>query len=191
MHEIDRGVGFQDIAPHPLAGVRLARHQQNLEPVAHAVDDDRGAVVGQGQLVRPRLDCEFKHVRAAVVDRDRQLYVLADRHQQWVLGAAVLAPDDPRLLLGRIAGRGRQILDADRQRRILADEAEARRLGDHEPPVALARMPRQQHLQRRAQLPGGSGRIAGRHVVHLAVGDHHHPGEPLPRDIGHRPVQAR
>jgi len=34
MHQLDRGVGFQDVAPHPLAGMRLARNQEHPQPVA-------------------------------------------------------------------------------------------------------------------------------------------------------------
>ena len=44
-------------------------------------------------------------------------------------------------------------------------------------------------MQRRAELLRGSGRLAGGDVVHLAVGDHHDRGEPLPRDVRHRAAQ--
>jgi len=58
MHEIDRRVGFENVAPHPLASMRLARDEQHPQAVAHAVDDDCGAVVDKRQLVGPGLDLE-------------------------------------------------------------------------------------------------------------------------------------
>ena len=60
MDEIDRRIGFEDVAPDPLAGMRLARHQQHPQPVAHAVDDDNRAVVVEGQLLRAGIDRELE-----------------------------------------------------------------------------------------------------------------------------------
>ena len=45
MDEIDAGVGLEKVAPGALAGMRLARHQQDAQLVAHAVDRDDRAVV--------------------------------------------------------------------------------------------------------------------------------------------------
>ena len=45
MDEIDAGVGFEQIAPGALAGMRLAGDQQHAQLVAHAVDRDHRAVV--------------------------------------------------------------------------------------------------------------------------------------------------
>ena len=44
-------------------------------------------------------------------------------------------------------------------------------------------------MQRRAELRGGGLGVAGRDVVHLAVGDHHDPGEALARHVGERAVE--
>ena len=130
MHQIDRRVGFEQVAPHPLAGMRLARNQQHLQPVAHAVDDDHGAVVDQGQLVRARIDLEFEHVRAAMVDRDRERHVAADRHHQPVRRAAILAPGhcaDARSPSAPAFGAGKSSTRSVSVT-VLADQAEARRL---------------------------------------------------------------
>ena len=44
MDEVDVGVRLQEIAPHALAGMRLAGDKQHAQLVAHAVDVDHGAV---------------------------------------------------------------------------------------------------------------------------------------------------
>ena len=84
MDEVDRGVGFEDVAPDPLAGMRFARHQQHPQPVAHAVDDDDGAVIVEGQLLRAGLDLELDDIGSAMIDRDRQRDVAIDRHRELV-----------------------------------------------------------------------------------------------------------
>ena len=45
MHEIDRGIGLEQIAPGALARMRLARNEQHAQAVANAFDDGDGAVV--------------------------------------------------------------------------------------------------------------------------------------------------
>ena len=79
MDEIDIGVGFQKIAPHPLALMRLARHQQHAQFVAHALDRDDGAVVDLRQFVGQRRDFEFEDIRPGVLDRALDVDRLADR----------------------------------------------------------------------------------------------------------------
>ena len=39
MHEIDGGIGLEQVAPGALARMRLARNQQHLQAVADAFDD--------------------------------------------------------------------------------------------------------------------------------------------------------
>ena len=38
MDEVDRGIGLEHVAPGPLAGMRLARHEQHAHVLAHALD---------------------------------------------------------------------------------------------------------------------------------------------------------
>ena len=65
----------------------------------------------------------------------------------------------------------------------LADDAEAGGAADHHLAVALVVAAGDQRVQRRA----AEGRVGGqRHVVHLAVGQHHDGAEPLRRDVGER-----
>ena len=47
MDEIDVGVGLEQVAPHALALMRLARDQQHAELVAHALDRDDRAMVAR------------------------------------------------------------------------------------------------------------------------------------------------
>ena len=194
MDEIDRRVGFEQVAPHPFAGMGFARHQQHPQAVAHAVDDDDGALVDRGQRVRPRLNLQLEHIGAAMIDQHRQCDVLADRRHQLLRGTAVLAPGHARLvgvLAGLFGGAERQVLDPDLQLQLLADDAETRRLRDHQPAVLLVRLPRQQNVQGCGnRLPQGLG-VAARHVVYFAVGDHDDAGEALARHIRHRPVERR
>src|SRR5215831_16335290 len=50
------------------ARMGLAGDQQHLQPVAHAVDQRDGRVVGEAQLFRPWLDGELEDVLPAMVD---------------------------------------------------------------------------------------------------------------------------
>ncbi len=77
MHEVDIGVGLQQVAPGTLARMRLAGDQQHAQLVAHAVDGDDGAVVGERQLVVEQRGLDLDDVRAAAVDPDRHLHGLA------------------------------------------------------------------------------------------------------------------
>ena len=161
MHEIDRRVGFQDVAPDALAGMRLARDEQHAQPVAHAVDDDRGAVVRQRQFLRPGLGLDFQNVRAAVIDRDRQRHVAPDRHHHRMRRAAVLAPGDAslpfrrRVLPSGGAGRSstRTVSGSS-----LPTSPKLGALRDREPAVMFVPVSREQHVQRRAQFAGGGVR---------------------------------
>ncbi len=146
MDKIDIGVRLQQIAPHPLALVRLARHQQNLEFVAHAFDGDDGAVVDFGQFVRQRRDFEFDDVRSGVIDAHLDVDGLADRRVQRRDPFAVAAHFDGDRL-ARIGG----VEHARADRLVLADNAEARGFDEFDAPVALAFMTGDQRMHRRLE----------------------------------------
>ena len=80
MHQIDRRIGLQQVAPHPLAGMRLARNQQHPQPVAHARHRHHGAVVLQRQFGRAGRGRQFDHILAAMGDGHLDVGVLAHRH---------------------------------------------------------------------------------------------------------------
>ena len=70
MDEIDRGVGFQQIAPDALAGMRFAGDEQHAQILADAVDDRGGAVVDGGQFAIERRGLEFVDVLPGMGDVD-------------------------------------------------------------------------------------------------------------------------
>ena len=71
MHEIDRRIGFQKIAPDALAGMRRARNEKHAQPLAHALDRHDGLVVAQRQLVLGGGSIDLDHDAARVRDRNR------------------------------------------------------------------------------------------------------------------------
>ena len=147
MHQIHRWVGLQQAAPGAFAGMRLAGDQQHAEPVAHAVDLDRGAVVQGGNLAGQRIDRQFHQCRAGAGDRDFQALFAAGRDGQDAFRLPVAAEREP----GR-AGRmgGAQILDYEAQRDRLADKAVGGRFHDAQPAVGFLVGGRNQHVQWRA-----------------------------------------
>ena len=143
MHEIDVGVGLQEIAPHPLAGMRLAGDQQHPELVAHALDvDDRAIAVG-GEFVFDRRDFELDHVRSGMVDRRLDIDSLADLGVD--LGDRLAVA--PHRELDRLAVVG-AVEDAGVDDLILADDAVARRLDQFDAALTLALMAGDQRVQR-------------------------------------------
>ena len=116
MDEIDRRIGFEQVAPDALAGMRLTRDQQHVQPVTDAVYDDNGAIVDKSQFARPRRRFEFENVRSAMVDQHRQSYVLTDRYDHLLRHAAVFTPGHARrtgILASLLGSTLRQILDPD------------------------------------------------------------------------------
>src|SRR6185437_11932833 len=136
MNEVDRWVGFEDVAPGALTLMRLARDQQHLQAVADAVDDECRAIVVERQLMRPGLGLELEDIGSAMIDGDADRHIASDRHEARGRRAAVLAQGEARLLVLR-AGFG-QILDTHGELQLLADEAKARRVLDDEAAIGLA-----------------------------------------------------
>ena len=122
MHEIDAGVGFQQIAPGALAGMRLARDQQHPQFVAHAVDRDHRAVIDQRQFVLERRGLDLDDVRAGMLDVDIDIDGLAAQHGALVDHLAVAAHHD----LGALAADA-LVVEPVGDGLGLADDAEARR----------------------------------------------------------------
>ncbi len=176
MDEIDRGIALQQVPPRPLALVGLARDQQHAQPIAHAVDGEQGAVVVERELVGAGRHFQLDHVGAGIAHRDGELDRLADRHVEPAHHVAAHRQ-------GHRRGAARRILDPELGRDLAADHAEARRLLQHDQPVALTLLAGDQSVQRRgAQL----GRQVGRHVVHLAVGQQDHAGQAFRRHFDQR-----
>src|SRR4029077_18712789 len=64
--QIDRWVGFEKIAPGTLAGVRLARYEENAQLVAHTVDAHNDAVVDLSEFAGKRRCLDLDDILPAV-----------------------------------------------------------------------------------------------------------------------------
>jgi hypothetical protein len=181
--EIDAGVGFQQVAPGALAGVRLARDEQHAKLVAHAVDGNDGAVVDRGEFVFERRGFDLDDVLSGVRDRDLRVDGSAGRD-----GAAVehftVAPDGN---LGRCR-RGALVLDAIDDGLRLADDAEARRRHQHHAAVAFVAGAGDKRMDRRAD---AQRRDLGRDIVHASVGEHDCARHAVGRHVGQHGAQRR
>ncbi len=183
MHQLDIGVGFQQVAPGALARVGLARHQQHLEVVADALDRRHRLVVDRGEFAVHRLGVEFEHALAAVAQAQRNFHRLAGPRQHARHHLAV-APHRHRDRIARPVG----LLGFHGKDDVLADQAEPRRLDQHDAAVALRGVSGDQSVERRLEARGGERR---RNIVDLAVRHHDHCAEPLAGDIGETRVQRR
>ena len=92
-----------------------------------------GLVVGGGQLARTAFRLDLDDVRAAMVDAHGQAQHLAGHGAALEHLHAVAAHDDA----DGIGAAG--VLDAQADRLVLADDAEARRVEQRDAPVALRR----------------------------------------------------
>ena len=90
VHQIDRRIGLQQIAPDAFARMRFAGHQQHPQAIAYAVDDHRRAVVLKRLFRRSGRGFELDDIFATMSHRHGDGGVLADRH---VALALILAVD--------------------------------------------------------------------------------------------------
>ena len=91
MHEIDAGVGFQQVTPGAFSRMRLAGDQEHPQLVAHPVDRNHGAVVDRRQLVLERGSLDLDDVRPGVLDIDVDVDGLTAQHGAFVDRFAVAA----------------------------------------------------------------------------------------------------
>ena len=185
VHEIDRGVGLQQVAPGALARVRLARDQQHAQLVAHAVDRHDRAIVDGGEFAafhRRGLDLDD------VLSGMRDLHLHA--HRRRPRSRCGFPAVSPSRRMVSCTGPGRVPWSSTRSTTVccLSDDAEARRGDQLDAAVALARPPGDQRMHRRreAELRG-----FGRHVMHAAVGDEDRAGDAIRRHVGERRAERR
>ena len=162
-------------APGPLAGMRLAGHQQHAKLVAHAVDRHDGAVVHGGQLAVDRRGLDLDDVRSAMRDRHGDAEIGADIHGAPLDHLAITPHGD----VGR-ARRGALVVDAECDGLRLSDNAEARRIGEDDAAVAFVGASGDQRMQRRRHAERGS---IGGHVMDAAIGDHDRAGHAIRRHV--------
>ena len=159
----------------------LAGDEQDAQLVAHTLDvDDRAIAVGR-KLVGDRGDFELDHVRAGMPDRHFDVDALADL--SFDVGDRLAVPAHGQF--HRLAAVG-AVEHARGDDLILADDAVARRLDQHDAALPLARMAGDQRMQRGVE-PERGGR--GGNVVDDAVGDQDRAADPLRRRVGERAAQ--
>ena len=178
VHQVDRRVGLEQVAPHPQARIGLARDQQHAQPVAHAVDEEHLPVVARGQLAGQRLGLDLEHRLAGPVQLERHRARRAGLHAQLLAHLAVLAQGDGHRLARTFA---RQVVDAQGDLLLVAHHAVARHLLDQQPTVLLVALSGQQQVQRRVDAEALEVR---RHVVDLAVGQDQDAREARAIDLG-------
>ena len=183
MDQIDRRIGLQQIAPHPLAGMGLARHQQHPQPVAHARHRHHGAIVLQGQFGGPGRGRQFDEILAFMRHRHAHVGVLAHRHQARAERLAVDADIQHRRWF-------RRCRPDHRPAGASSPIARQWRSAPHSAPSACGR------ARRACPPPAPAAALAAtsvsrrRRVMHLAIGDQDGAGHPARRHIGQRRVQG-
>jgi hypothetical protein len=173
VHQVDRGVGLEQVAPGALAGMRFAGNQEHAQVLADAIDDGDSAVVGVGEFALDRIDREFDDVAPGARDRHLQRRRLA------YIGALYrnkLAVDRDADIdrAAFVAGGDDAIGHVER----LADDAEARRVLEADAAVALVLVAGNQGMQWRVE----AGSCLGS-VVDLAVSDHDRTGDARRRHV--------
>ena len=126
MHQVDRRIGLQEVAPDALARMRLARHQQHAEPLADAIDLDDAPVVDLGQFAAAGLDRKLDDVGPGMVDVERHLDLAPDRRVDEPLVLAVAIDGEPRRLAGSAL-----VDDLDAQLGLLSDQRVVGHVLDH------------------------------------------------------------
>ena len=176
--QVHRRVGFEQIAPDPLARMGLARNQEHFQAVPHAVHGRDSAVVGEAELARPRFHPELEDGGARMIDGKRDALGAAEDDAHGLQGTAVRRDRNQG---AAAAGSLRaEVLHEKLDLDLLADDAVGRRRLDRQPPVAVpVRIAGQQHMDR-PHLFGSRGRR--RRIVDLAVGYQYGPGPPAPGD---------
>ena len=183
VHEVDAGVGLQQIAPGALAGMRLAGDQQHAQLVAHAVDRDHGAVVDGGQFAFERRRLDLDDVRPGMRDRDLRVDGVAGRDGAALDHLAVAADGDLRPACRAApwsSTRRRWSATGRRCRSAASVTSTTRRSRSSAVPVISACT---------GAVEAERGGV-GRHVVDAAVGDHDRAGDAVRRHVGERRAAA-
>ena len=67
MHEIDRRIGLQQVAPGPQTRIGLARDQHHPQTIAHAIDHRDRAIVLQRQFLFAGIDLDLERADAGML----------------------------------------------------------------------------------------------------------------------------
>ena len=181
MNQVDVGVGFQQIAPHALARMRLSGDEKDAQLVPHAVDVDHCAIAVGRQLALDRGDLEFDHVGTGMIDPSLDVDPLADGRLDVCDRLPVVADRHPDRLVPV-----RTVEHAGGDDLILADDPETRRFDQLDAPLPLALVAGHQHMQWGAE---AQRRRRPWYVVHVSVGDHDCGADALGRRVRKRSAQ--
>ena len=171
MHQINRRIRFQQVAPNPFASMGFPRYQQHAQAVAHAVNLHHGGIVTIGQFAVCRGDRKLQDVDAAMRQGDWQLQIFARWH---IKGLRSLVIYGNGHINGTHLTRGHStlIFNAQGQHHLFAQNRKGGGVLDDKAPVPIGIIAGQQHVQRR----GHVGRKFK--VMHLPIGDDNRPCDP-------------
>ena len=131
MDQIHRRVGFEKIAPDPVRRMRRAGNQQHPQPVADALDGNRGAVVAVGHLPLGRRHPQLDDIRPRMGEWHAQGFLRADLRSD-PGGRPAIDPDFDLHRLRPARRRSARSLHHEGQFDALAQDAEIRCLPEHE-----------------------------------------------------------
>ena len=150
MHQIDRTVGFQKVAPCAPALMRFAADQQNAQPVPYAIYLDQRRIVAVGQLSCGLGQREPDHIATAVGQGHGQFEVLAYRHAE---GLRRLPIDRDFKRGQRVFLRGgTKVVDAQGQDYRFADDGKGRGVAYGQAAIPIALLSGHQQVHRRGQI---------------------------------------
>ena len=184
VHEVDRGVGLEQVAPCPLARVRLARDQQHAQFFAHAVDGDDRAVVDRGDLLAGVLGLELDEVDAWM----RHRHVDRGRLAGHRLDPVDDLPVAPHLDRHGAPETGPDLVDPEADALGLADDPEAGAKRQRDAAVALVRPAGDQPVDGRGEAEVARAR---RDVVDHPVGHEQRARDALGRHVGDAVAERR
>ena len=175
MHEIDAGVGFQEVAPGAFPRMRLAGDQEHPQLVAHPVDCNHRTVVDRRQLVLERGRLDLDDVRPGVLDIDVDVDGLTTQHRALVDRFAVAAHRD----LGALAADA-LIVEPVGDGLDLSDDAETGCCNNRDATIAFVLATGDQGMHRglKSKRRGVRG-----DVMHPPVGDQESAGDAIDGNV--------
>ncbi len=178
MNQIYRGVRFEQIAPRPLARMRLARDQQHAQILAHALCGDYRLVVGGRELARSRFDFQFDDIQSRMRKADRDIHGLARSDAADFFG--LVSPAYRQIDAGT-AILTRMIDDTNLGILFAIDDAKAWCTHNLQPAVEFVRFAGQHRVygNLQAEILG-----VGRYVMNLTIRYEDHTSQAVRRYIG-------
>ena len=150
MHQINRAVGFQKIAPCTPALMRFTADQQHPQAVTHAVHLDQGGVVAIGQFAGRFGQGKADDVAPAMGQGHGQIKVLTDRHTKRLRFLTINR--DIKLRQPAIRGGCAHIINPQGQRDRFADDRKGRGVAHGQAAIPIGFFACHQQMHRRGQI---------------------------------------